>query len=270
MASIRTVAAPLFLLLATLRAANAQSVTGQISGTVIDSTGAVVAGAVARLTNDLTQQTRSFTTKSNGSFIFTDLVPGNYGVHVSHPGFKAYHQKGIHVGAEERVALHDIRLDVGDVSSTVAVDSEAAHVATDSSDRAISINSTQIENTPVKGRDWLGVLQDLPGVVDLNNHDTPGWNSGMPTVNGGQTGQLVITLDGVVSQDSGAPANNGYLAPSMDAISEVKVLISNYSAEYRSHSGGQVSVIVKNGTNRFHGSAYYFFRNESLNANEYF
>ena len=100
-----------------------------------------------------------------------------------------------------------MRLSVGDVNSTVTVEAETAHVATDSSDRSIVVNSKQIENTPVRGRDWLGMIQTLPGVVDLNNHDVPGWNSGMPTINGGQTGQLLISLDGVLSQDSGSPGS---------------------------------------------------------------
>ena len=84
---------------------------------------------------------------------------------------------------------------------------------------------------PVRGRDWLGIIQTLPGVVDLNNHGSPRWNSGTPTINGGQGGQLAISLDGVLSQDSGSPGANGWLAPSPDAIGEVKVLISNFAAD---------------------------------------
>lgn len=259
-----------FVLLGCLSTAGAQSVTGQISGTVIDPGGSVISGASAALTNELTKQVRTFLTASNGSFVFTDLVPGDYSVRITFPGFKAYSQNGINVSAQEKVALHDIQLAIGDANSTVTVRAEVAHVATDSSDRSISVNTIEIENTPVRGRDWLGLVQSLPGVVDLNNHDVPGWNSGTPTINGGQTGQLNITLDGIVSQDSGAPQNNGYLAPSMDAIGEVKVMISNYSAEYGSRAGGQLAVIVKNGTNRFHGSLYYFLRHEWLNANEFF
>jgi len=257
-------------LLAVSSTALAQGVTGQISGTVTDSSNAAVAGASVQLSNDLTRQQRTVTTGANGSFLFVELVPGEYSIRISHAGFKTYAQDKIAVSSNEKVALHDLRLAVGDVNSTVTVQADTAHVATDSSDRAIQVNSTQIVNTPVRGRDWIGVLQTLPGVVDLNNHDSPGWNSGMPTINGGQTGQVFITLDGVGSQDSGAPTQNGYLAPSVDAIGEVKVLVSNYSAEYGSRAGGQLVVTVKNGTNQFHGSAYYFYRHESLNANEYF
>ncbi len=270
MKSIRSVAMLLCGLLSTFSAANAQSVTGQISGTVTDAADVPIAGASAQLTNDLTRQVRSLTTEASGSFIFGNLVPGNYTIHVNHPGFKAYVQDSINVSADEKVALHDIKLAVGDVNTTVTVQAETAHVASDSSDRSVLVNSTQIANTPVRGRDWIGVLETLPGVVDLNTHDFPGWNSGMPTVNGGQTGQVLITFDGIASQDSGSTVNNGYLAPSVDAIGEVKVLVSNYSAEYGSRGGGQLVVTVKNGTNQFHGSAFYFYRHESLNANEFF
>jgi hypothetical protein len=259
----------LLCLFAALPAVQAQSVTGQIAGSVTDPAGAVIAGAHVQLVNDLTRQERIFVTLSNGSFIFPDLVPGDYSVRVTQAGFKTYDQKGINVSANEKVALHDIRLEVGDVNTTVMVKAEVAHVATDSSDRAIAVNSTQIENTQVRGRDWIGLMQALPGVVDLNLHDSPGWNSGMPTVNGGQTGQVEISLDGILSQDSGAPQNNGWMAPSPDAIGEVKVLVSNYAAEYGSRGGGQFVVTVKNGTSQFHGSAYYFYRHETLNANEY-
>ena len=273
MKSIRIVATLFSTLLVASSSVWAQSVTGQISGTVTDSAGSTIAGATAQLTNDLTKQVRTLTTESSGSFIFIDLVPGNYSIHVSHPGFKAYDQHPISVSANEKVALHDIRLAVGDVNTTITVESESAHVATDSSDRTIDVNSTQIANTPVRGRDWLGVLESLPGVVDLNTHDFPGWNSGMPTINGGQTGQVLITLDGVASQDSGCNTGTtctGYMAPGVEAIGQVKVMVSNYSAQYGSRAGGQLVVTVKNGTNQFHGSAFYFYRHESLNANEFF
>ena len=131
-------------LLAALPAVYGQSVTGQISGIVVDPAGAIVPGATVQLTHDLSKPVRKFTTESNGSFIFTGLVPGAYSLHVTQPGFKAYDQKGITVAAQERVDLHEIRLSVGEVTSTVEVQANAVHVATDSSDRSISINLQQI------------------------------------------------------------------------------------------------------------------------------
>jgi hypothetical protein len=252
---------------------HAQSVTGQISGTVTDSSDSPISGVTAQVTHDLTKQVRTMNTESNGAFIFPNLVPGDYSIQISHPGFKTYVQRAINVSANEKVSLHTIRLAIGDVTTTVTVEAESARVATDSSDRTIQVDGVMIDNTPVRGRDWLGVLQTLPGIVDLNTHDVPGWNSGMPTVNGGQTGQVLITLDGVASQDSGCTTGvtcSGYMAPSVDAIGEVKVMVSNYSAQYGSRGGGQLVVSVKNGTNQYHGSGYFFYRHESLNANEYF
>ena len=87
-------------------------------------------------------------------------------------------------------------------------------------------------------------------------------------INGGQSGQVLVTLDGVASQDSGTFGLGGYLTPSMEAIGEVKVLVSNYTAEYGARAGGQVSFAIKNGTSQFHGSLYHYWRHEMFAANE--
>lgn len=257
------------LLLAALPVANGQSVTGRISGTVTDETGAVVPGATIRLTSDLTTQGSAVTTDSNGSFVFADLVPGYYSVHIAQPGFKGYDQKGINVGAQQRVDLHDIKLGVGDVSTSVEVEAAAARVATDSSDRAVQIPRAIIESTEVKGRDYLGLLRVLPGAQATDTNDKPGFKMSGAAINGG-AGVLPIVLDGVVSQDSGGLGTTAYLAPSIDAIGEVRIMVANYNAEYGSRAGGQLNVFFKNGTSQFHGSAYFFWRHEGLDANEWF
>lgn len=141
----------LCLLAAMLPVANAQSVTGQLSGNVTDSSGAIVAGATVHLIDDLSQTDRSFHA-TNGSFIFTGLVPGTYTLKILMPGFKTYEQKRITVAAQERVDLHEIALQVGDVATTVEVLANGVHVATDSSDRSVDITLRQIEDTPTRGR----------------------------------------------------------------------------------------------------------------------
>jgi hypothetical protein len=260
----------LFLLLAIPPAAFSQSVTGQISGTVADPGGAVVVGAKVQLTHDVSQQVRDFTTETNGSFIFTGLVPGAYSLRVVHPGFKAYDQKGIVVATQERVDLHDIRLEVGDVTTSVEVSANTVHVATDSSDRSISINLTQLVDTPTRGRNPVNIIMTLPGVQTVASNDYRGWNGGgIPGVNGGQQGQIILNFDGAASQDSGN-LNPGYISPSMDAIGEVKLLTSNYTAEYGGRTAGQLTLTTKNGMPQFHGSAYWYYRHESLNANTFF
>ncbi|HYP09598.1 MAG TPA: carboxypeptidase regulatory-like domain-containing protein [Bryobacteraceae bacterium] len=244
--------------------------TGQISGTVTDPSGAVVSGAVVRLIADVSQQERQFTTSGNGSFMFTNLVPGAYSVAVSAPGFRSYIQKAIPLATQERLDIPDIRLEVGDVTSTVNVEASAVHVSTDSSDRSISIGLRQIEDTPTRGRNPLSLIMTLPGVQSLNGNNFRGWSGGgIPAVNGGRTGQVILNLDGVASQDSGN-LNPGYLSPSIDAIQEVRLLVSNYTAEYGGRTGGQLTFTIKSGTPQFHGSAFYYLRHEMLNANEFF
>ncbi len=248
-----------------------QGVTGQISGTVTDSGGSSIAGASVRLTHELSQQVREFTTEPSGDFQFPNLVPGDYTVRIERSGFKTYSQKSIKVSAEDRVTLGQLKLTVGEVSSTIQVIAESSRVSTETSDRSILIDRQQIEDTPISGRDYLGILRSLPGVQMVSTNDMPGWfNTENNLVNGGQSGQFVVTLDGIISQDSGAPRTGGYLAPNVDAIGEVKVLVSNYTAESGARAGGQMNVSIKNGTNQYHGSAYHFWRHEMLSANEFF
>jgi len=268
---VRNVIAFSLLLLAMLPAANAQSVTGQISGTVTDQGGSVIAGATARLTHDLSQQVRSTTADTNGNFLFTNLLPGDYSLHIEHTGFKSYSQKAIAVGAQERVALREIKLSVGDISTSVEVMAEGSRVATETSDRSIQVGTQQIEDTPIPGRDYLGILRTLPGVQQVTPSDMPGWfNTTGNQVNGGQSGQFMVTLSGVGSQDSGAPNTGGYLAPNIDAIGEVKVLVSNFTAEYGARAGGQMNVSIKNGGSAYHGTMLYNWRHEGFAANEFF
>ncbi len=256
-------------LLAITAAAHAQTVTGSVTGSVTDPGGAVIIDAPVQLINNITRQTHEFKTNSSGGFEFTGILPGSYSLKITEPGFKISEQN-VTVSAQERVDVHAIKLTVGDVSTAIEVQAEAAHIETSSSDRAQNINLAQIGDTPVRGRDFLGVLKTLPGVQDLGNHDSRGWGGNVPTINGGQMGQVVVTLDGIVSQDSGAPSINGYIAPSVDSVGEVKLLVSNYAAEYGARNGGQLNITTKNGTNQFHGTAYYDWRHEELNANEWF
>jgi hypothetical protein len=249
---------------------NAQSVTGQISGTVADASGAVVGGAEVSLTHVLSKQVRTFKTDESGAFIFTGLVPGDYDLRITQQGFKSYDQKGIQVAAQQRVDLHELRLAVGEVSSTIEVQAAAVQIQTNSSDRSISINLRQIEDTPTRGRNPLSLIMTLPGVQTLAGNDFRGWSGGgIPAVNGGRTGQVVLSIDGATGQDSGN-LNPGYSSPSIDAIGEVKLLVSNYTAEYGGRTGGQLTLSIKNGTRDYHGSAFYYMRHEMFNANEFF
>ncbi|MGH9811293.1 MAG: carboxypeptidase regulatory-like domain-containing protein, partial [Terriglobia bacterium] len=243
-----SIAAAAFLLFAVAPRASAQTVTGSVTGTVVDAEGAVVVGATVQLTNETTKQMREFKTQGNGAFIFPDLVPATYDLRVAQPGFKTYAQNGITVGTLEKVDVHNIKLNVGDVQTVVQVEAQAAHVVTDSSDHSTDVNLKQIEETPIRGRNFQAIIKDLPGVIDMNTYDTRGWGAGNATVDGGQQGQVLVTFDGIAAQDSGAPGMNTYQAPSTDAIAEVKLLVGNYAAEYGARNGGQMNITIKNGT----------------------
>jgi len=270
MKTARALVSLLLPLLALAPTANSQTVTGSMTGTVVDSQGALIVGATVQLTNEITRQVREFHTAANGTFIFPDLFPADYDLKVTHPGFKTYLQTGITVGTLEKVDLHSLKLEVGDVATSVEVKAEAARVVTDSSDHATDVNLKQLEETPIRGRNFQAFIKDLPGVIDMGTYDQRGWNQNSAVINGGQQGQVLVTLDGMAAQDSGAPSLSTYQAPSTDAIAEVKLLSGNYSAEYGARNGGQYNITIKNGTSQFHGSAYYYYRNEEFNANEFF
>src|SRR5262249_46337136 len=158
---------------------------------------------------------RTFTTDQSGNFVFPGLLTGDYSIRIAQSGFRTFESKGITVAAQEKVDLHEIRLQVGDVATSVEVSAEAARVQTDSSDRISTLSTTTIANLPSPGRNFLSATRIIPGSQSTNS-------AGGGTINGGQTGQLVLQLDGIIQQDSGAPsanANTGRFLVNLDAVS---------------------------------------------------
>jgi hypothetical protein len=248
----------------------AQGLTGQIAGTVVDPSGNPIPNASVTLTNLQTATVREGVTNLSGDFLFTQLLRGTYRIVVTASGFKRFERSAVELTATERVTLPTITLELGDVVETVSVTAEVARIQTQSSERSGLISTQQMQQISMKGRDYLGLVKLLPGVVDTRNREAPGWNNlvGM-TINGNRSGTINLTLDGVSSLDTGSMLGP-YLAPSIDAVAEIKVLLTNYQAEYGRSSGGTLNAVIKSGTREFHGGAYYFFRNEALNANEFF
>jgi len=243
--------------------------TGQISGTVVDSSGAAVPGASVTIRNAATQLSRDVTTDTSGTFVGVDLLAGKYDVTVSLTGFKTAVQNGVVLSANERLALRPITLAVGSLEETVAVTAESAVVQTQSSERSGVITQEQLKEIALKGRDYMGMLRLVPGVIDTQNREAPGWNNinGI-SINGGRNNTINLTYDGVTNLDTGS--NTGpFLAPGLDSIAEIKVLTSNYQAEYGRSSGGTINVVTKSGSRAFHGGGFYSKRSEKLNANEW-
>ncbi|HXU22283.1 MAG TPA: carboxypeptidase-like regulatory domain-containing protein [Verrucomicrobiae bacterium] len=251
----------------------AQTINGQIAGTVTDPTGAVIVGAKVTLTYPLTGQQRVVQTSSSGDFVFPDLVPGTYDISIAQSGFQTYSQKGIAVAPTEKVALHTIPLSVGNVSTEVTVQASATHVETDSSEHSALVNTTQMTDVTVKGRNYMSYIALLPGVTNNKpgGGDAPGWDQtdGL-TINGGNNA-VIVMLNGIASSDDGiGNSSAAYLAPSTDAIQEMKVQTGNLNAEYGARNGGSINVMFKTGTNQFHGDLYDYERNRFFNANTYF
>jgi Carboxypeptidase regulatory-like domain/TonB-dependent Receptor Plug Domain len=260
-------AALLAALTASVGTLNAQGLTGQIAGTITDSGGGVMPGVTVTLTNAGTKATRDAVTGADGRFVFPDLLAGTYDLKASLSGFKTYEQTGIVLSSTERVGLRAITLEVGGLTETVSVHAESVKVQTTTGERSGLITRQQIEDTGIKGRDFMGVLKTLPGVVDTSGRDAPGWGSvGGMTINGRSS--FNFSYDGVTNKDTGSNSGN-YSAPGLDSIGEIRVQTSNFQAEYGRSSGATITVVTKSGTRDWHGSAAYYKRNEDFNANEW-
>lgn len=259
----------MFGALALLPNANAQTLTGQISGTVVDANGASIPGADVQISNDVSKATRSFTTQQNGTFSFPDLNTGTYSIHVTKQGFKAIDDKGIVLASGETLAIPDFKMQVGDVATSISVEANVARVQTDSADRFTTVESEAVLEVPNPTRYFLSATRTMPG-AQLVGSTGAGSVDGTSTLGSGGA-NTVLMLDGIVQQDSGAPStgvtSSGRFPVNNDSVNEVQVQVNVMNAEFGSRAGGQVTVTTKNGTNQFHGTLYTYLRNEDFNAN---
>jgi hypothetical protein len=247
----------------------AQSSSGTISGRVLDSTGNSVPGARITLTKQDTRDVRTFSTPASGEFTFASVQPGPYSLKVEAQGFKALEKTDLNLSASERLSAGDLALQIGTVSETIKVTAEATPVQTASSERSGLLDTHQVTNLFTPGRDVMGLLVTLPGVIKDDNGNSSLGTQGAPSAfSGTRSNYSSMNVDGV----SGTPrgGNNLDTPINIDSVSEVKVLLSNYQAEYGKGAGGVVNIVTKGGTPEFHGLAYYYVRNEAFNANDFF
>lgn len=247
-----------------------QGLTGQISGSVRDPSGSAVSGAAVELVNEGTRQMRAMPTDETGAFLFPQLLAGKYTLKIAAPGFKTHEEQGVELSSSERAVVRPITLMLGAVSDSVTVAAEAVKLQTQSAERAGALDATQITQIPQKGRHFLSLLSLMPGVINNNNFEGPASGGiGSIRINGSRAGSLSVTTDGVPNMDTGNQQGPPTL-PSLESIGEIKVLLTNYQAEYGRNYGGSITTVTKAGTAQFHGGAYYFKRNEALNANTFF
>lgn len=250
------------LMLGLSMAAWAQS--GSISGTVTDPTGAVVTSAQVTVRDTLTDATRSTTTNSQGFYEFLSLKPSTYELAVEARGFgKAVkHDIRVVVGLESRL---DVVVSPGSVTETVEVKTDVPLIEPEKTNVSYSVELQQIQNLPLLGRDFTTLAGLTPGVTP----QAPGTQAGNINVAGMRSQSNNWTLDGVSNNDPqvNGPLNLFHLA---DAVQEFNVNTSIASTDLGRASGAQVTVVTKSGSNAYHGSLFYYGRNEALDANDWF
>lgn len=250
-----------------------QNVNGTITGTVKDSAGAVIPGAEIALTNEGTKAIENLLTNQVGIFVFPSVLPGSYTLTVKMTGFRTYQMQNLNIVTNEKRTVGDITLELGAIEEIVQVTAAVTPVQTSSSERVGLVSGDQILNVAIKGRDFIGLLSTLPGVIDTNSGSREVTMTGNVInglhINGGRTNSIMYALDGISSVDTGSNSSVQN-QPNMDAISEVTLLASNFQAEYGRNSSGTINVSIKGGTQTFHGGAYWFYRDRSLNANNFF
>src|SRR5271166_866696 len=245
--------------------------TASITGTITDPSGAAIANAQVTLISSEHGINRTSVTNGSGDYLFASLPIGSYDLTVSDPGFKKYDAKGIILRVAEKTRVNVV-LEVGAISTEVIVQGEeVAQVETQSSDLGGTVTGKEITQLELNGRNFTQLITLVPGVSNQSGQDEAGVGvSGSVSfsVNGGRTEYNNWELDGGDAMDNGSNTTlNVY--PSIDAIAEVKVLTSNYGAQYGKNGSGTVEVETKSGTNHFHGDLYEFLRNDDFNATQF-
>ena len=246
---------------------------GSISGTVTDSTGAVIPGATVTATQAGTGIEAKTTTGGEGNFVFPTLAPSVYNLSVSYNGFQTFRETGLQVRADNAVTANVV-LKAGSTSETVNVSAESAQVDLTTGTLQQVIGTSQVNDLPLNGRNAAQLTEEVAGITiappaqaDQGNTKT------FPMViaisaNGTFVGQTNYMLDGGNNVDEYTNVNMPFPMP--DAVQEFSIETSNYNAQYGQNAGGVVNIITKSGTSRYHGDLFEYVRNSDLNAANYF
>src|SRR4051812_4937930 len=259
-------------LLISPRNAGSQAVNATLLGTVTDSSGGTVAGAQVTIVEMNTGVTRSASTNDSGNYEFPNLLPGVYQVTVKHPGFRQERRPGLELAVNSTVRV-DLQLHTGETSETVTVTAEVPLLQTDRADIVEKVESTQLRELPIGGpvRNFQGLLALVPGTVRPHRDHSEFFNaqdSLSTEVNGQSREYNQLAIEGV-NDDERTGLLQIYIPPA-EAIETVDVSTSNYAAEFGRAGGAVTNVILKSGTNNFHGSLYEYNRVSALQARTYF
>lgn len=277
----------LLLILCASTLASAQSTDATLSGVVFDPAGQVITGADIEILNEATGVQYSGKTNNAGIYTVSILPPGQYRIQVSKVGFKTLIKPGIVLNVQSALALN-FTLPIGAASESITVQAGASRINTTDASVSTIVDRQFVENMPLNGRSLQSLIALAPGVVQtpLAYGSSPG-DSGEFSVNGQRTEANYYTVDGVsanvgVSENGTFAAGSAGLLPSqtalgttqsmvsVDALQEFRIDTSTYSAEYGRTPGGQISLETRSGTNELHGTLSNYFRNDALDANNWF
>ncbi len=245
----------------------AQTDTAVLQGRVKDPAGLATANAEITLTAQATGAVRSTRSNEGGAYRFDLVPPGDYSMHVAAPGFRAFDATGLHL----QVALSssfDVTLAVGAVTDAIQVTADVSNLETATAAQGTVISAEKVKALPLNGRQFLQLALLSPGTnsggLAVQQNSLRQGEIGGISVAGQRTNDSAYLLDGVMNTDPDYNALN--YVPVVDAIAEFQVQVAQYSAEYGRASGGQINVVTQSGTNRWHGSAWEFLRNNRLDA----
>jgi hypothetical protein len=260
--------AAVLVLLGLAGIAAAQTATGQISGTVRDATGAIVPGATVTVSNDLTGLNRTATTDANGDFVFALLPPGTYAVKAELQGFSVARESGIRLLVDNKIRV-DLSLKPGNMAETVEVEAATVSIQSENANISQTLTEKQITDLPLNGRNFLSLLFLNAGAVQTGGEQgTMRQGAGDAiSISGARATSNNFMIDGTSNVDTalGTPA----VILSVDAMEEFTQQNKTYSAEY-GFSANQINLVSKSGSNEWHGSAFYFGRNEAWDAKNFF
>lgn len=261
-------ATAVFALVLSATPAFGQTSFGTIVGNVVDETGAMVPGVTISVTNEGTGSARTVQTNEAGGYTVPSLPPALYRIEGQLAGFNKAVQSGVRLGVNQTLRV-DLSIAVGDVTETVEVTSTAPQLQTDTSTVASTVDNQKVVELPLNGRSFTQLTILMPGAVAGAGANTGFQTSGTAvSVSGLRSEANNYTLDGVNNNESFFKTFG--VQPSIDAIQEFKIQTNITSAEFGTAAGANINVVTKSGTNKFHGSAFEFLRNDNFDASGFF
>jgi hypothetical protein len=247
----------------------AQQVGGSIAGRITDSSGAAIAGAEVVAVQRETGASRTAVTSGEGEYHLPALPIGDYEISATKAGFKKATRKNVVLHVSEQIGV-DLSLQVGDVATEIAVEATAEQVRTENADQGGAITGQQVRELQLNGRSFMTLLELIPGVVsNMSDRMDPNSNPDV-SINGSRSTASSFSIDGGNNADVIVGSSSMNTFTSVETIAEFTVLTSAFSAEYGRGGVGQVNVVTRGGTRNYHGGLFEFFRNDALDARDYF